>query len=189
MHIGSFYGFAPADDPLVSILVIVNEAHVPVDYGGTTAAPFAKQVLGDVLQYMQIKPYADETIPNVVVPAITGLTISSARRTLAEVGLEMMDDGVSQTVLDQLPPAGSELPQGGHVMAYTAASNHVTPETMILMPDFLGMSDIDCARIARLRGLTLQLEGTGMCIRQTPAAGEYVAPGTEVRITLSTADE
>jgi len=184
VHIGSFYGFAPADDPLVSILVIVNEAHVPVDYGGTTAAPFAKQVLGDVLQYMQIKPYADETIPNVVVPAITGLTISSARRTLAEVGLEMMDDGVSQTVLDQLPPAGSELPRGGHVMAYTAASNHVTPETMILMPDFLGMSDIDCARIARLRGLTLQLEGTGLCIRQTPAAGEYVPPGTEVHITL-----
>ncbi|MBE5803370.1 MAG: PASTA domain-containing protein [Clostridiales bacterium] len=189
VHIGSFYGFAPADDPLVSILVIVNEAHVPVDYGGTTAAPFAKQVLGDVLQYMQIKPYADETIPNVVVPAITGLTISSARRTLAEVGLEMLDDGVSQTVLDQLPPAGSELPRGGHVMAYTAASNQVTPETLVLTPDFLGMSDVDCARVARLRGLTLQLEGTGWCIRQTPAAGEYVPPGTEVRIILSQAEE
>lgn len=189
VHIGSFYGFAPADDPLVSILVIVNEAHVPVDYGGTTAAPFAKQVLGDVLQYMQIKPYADETIPNVVVPAITGLTISSARRTLAEVGLEMLDDDVSQTVLDQLPPAGSELPQGGHVMAYTAASNHVTPETLVLMPDFSGMSDMDCARTARLRGLPLQLEGTGVCIRQTPAAGEYVPPGTEVHITLALTDE
>ena len=189
VHIGSFYGFAPADDPLISILVIVNEAHVPVDYGGTTAAPFAKQILGDVLQYMQIKPYADETIPNVVVPAITGLTISAARRKLAEVGLEMMDDGVSQTVLDQLPPAGSELPQGGHVMAYTAASNQVTPETLVLTPDFSGMSDVDCARTARLRGLTLQLEGTGLCIRQTPAAGEYVAPGTEVTITLSLTDE
>ncbi len=189
VHIGSFYGFAPANDPLVSILVIVNEAHVPVDYGGTTAAPFARQVLEDTLQYLQIKPYADENIPNVVVPDITGLTISLARRTLAEVGLELLDDGAGQNVLDQLPPAGSTLPPGGHVMAYTAASNDVTPETLILMPDFLGMSDLDCARIARMRGLTLQLEGTGLCIRQTPAAGEYVPPGTAVTITLGYADQ
>ncbi|MBP3637859.1 MAG: PASTA domain-containing protein [Clostridia bacterium] len=189
VHIGSFYGFAPANDPLVSILVIVNEAHVPVDYGGTTAAPFARQVLEDTLQYLQIKPYADENIPNVVVPDITGLTISLARRTLAEVGLELLDDGAGQNVLDQLPPAGGTLPPGGHVMAYTAASNDVTPETLILMPDFSGMSDLDCARIARMRGLTLQLEGTGLCIRQTPAAGEYVPPGTAVTITLGYADQ
>lgn len=101
----------------------------------------------------------------------------------------MLDDGVSQTVLDQLPPAGASLPQGGHVMAYTAASNQITPETLILMPSFLGQSDVDCARTARLRGLTLQLEGTGLCTQQTPAAGEYVPPGTEVQITLSLMDE
>ena len=185
VHIGSFYGFAPADDPLISILVIVNEAHVPVDYGGTTAAPFAKQVLGDVLQYMQIKPYPDENTLNVVVPDITGLTLSAARRKLAGEGLELMDDGVSQTVLEQLPPSGSTLPTGGHVMAYTAASNAVTPETLVKTPDLLGLSDVDCARMARLRGLTLQLDGTGVCIRQTPAAGEYVPPGTVVNITLA----
>lgn len=189
VHIGSFYGFAPADDPLVSVLVIVNEAHVPVDYGSTTAAPFARQVMTDTLQHLQIKPYADETLPDIAVPDITGLTISAARRTLAEAGLEMLEDGIAQTVLDQLPPAGASLPLGGHVMAYTAASNQVTPDTLIKMPDFSGQSDVDCARTARLRGLTLQLEGAGLCIRQTPAAGEYVPPGTEVTITLSVTDE
>ena len=101
----------------------------------------------------------------------------------------MLTDGVSQTVLEQLPPAGSELPKGGHVMAYTAASNHVTPETLVKTPNFSGMSDVDCARTARLRGLTLQLEGTGWCIRQTPAAGEYVPPGTAVNITLAAAEQ
>lgn len=185
VHIGSFYGFAPADNPRVSVLVIVNEAQVPVDYGSATAAPFAKQVLRDVLQVLQMKPCADESLPEVQVPVITGLTISAARRTLAEVGLEMLDDGIGQTVLDQLPPAGAVLPQGGHVMAYTAASNQITPETLVLVPSFLGMGDVDCARLARLRGFTLQLEGTGLCIRQTPAAGEYVPPGTEVTVTLT----
>ena len=131
----------------------------------------------------------EEISQDVLVPDIKGLTISQARRTLTDAGLNMLDDGVSDVVLEQLPPAGALLPSGGHVMVYTAESLGVTPDTLILVPDFSGLSDIDCARVARLRGLTLQLEGTGVCIRQTPAAGEYVAPGTEVRMTLSTADE
>ena len=184
VHIGSFYGFAPADDPLISVLVVVNEADVPVDYGGTTAAPFARQILMDVLSYMQIKPDRDESITDVTVPDVVGLTIPLARRTLAEAGLEMMDDGVSDVVLEQLPPAGALLPSGGHVMVYTAESLGVTPDTLILVPDFSGLSDIDCARVARLRGLGLSLEGTGSCVKQSPAAGEYVPPDTTVSITL-----
>ena len=167
------------------MLVVVNEARVPVDYGGTTAAPFARQILQDALSYLQIKPYADENIPDVTIPDITGLTISAARRTLAEVGLELMSDGVNDTVITQLPPAGSTLVAGGHVMAYTVASNGVTPDTLILTPDFSGMSDVDCARVARLRGLTLKTEGTGLCVRQSPAAGEYVPLGTETTVWLS----
>lgn len=185
VHIGSFYGFAPANDPVLSVLVIVNEAQVPVDYGGTTAAPFARQILQDALQYLQIKPYADESIPDVTVPVITGLTISAARRTLAEAGLEMVDDGAGETVLSQMPPAGATLVSGGHVMAYTAASQEITPETLVLVPDLTGQSDVDCARLTRLRGLTLSMEGSGLCIRQTPAAGDYVAPGTCVTVELS----
>ena len=185
VHIGSFYGFAPADDPILSVLVVVNEARVPVDYGGTTAAPFARQILQDALSYLQIKPYADDKIPDVTVPDITGLTISAARRTLAGVGLELMSDGVNDTVITQLPPAGSTLVSGGHVMAYTVASNGVTPDTLILVPDFSGMSDVDCARVARLRGLALKTEGTGLCVKQSPAAGEYVPLGTETTVWLS----
>ena len=45
LHIGSFVGFAPADNPRVALLVTVNEAKVKPDYGGTTAAPFAAQIL------------------------------------------------------------------------------------------------------------------------------------------------
>ena len=97
----------------------------------------------------------------------------------------MMDDGVGSVVLSQLPPAGAMLVQGGHVMAYTAASQDITPETLVLVPDLLGLSDMDVSRMARMRGLTLQMEGSGLCVRQTPAAGEYVPPGTEVKVILS----
>lgn len=185
VHIGSFYGFAPADDPLISVLVVVKEAQVPVDYGGTTAAPFARQILADALAYMQIPPISDETAEAVTVPDTTGLTISAARRTLAEVGLELLDDGRADVVLEQLPPAGATLMKGGHVMVYTASDGGLTPETLVRVPGLAGLSDVDCARMTRLRGLTIQMEGTGLCVRQSPAEGEYVAPGTCVTVTLS----
>ena len=44
-HIGSFLGFAPANDPRIAVLLIVDEANVPVDYGSVTAAPYARSFL------------------------------------------------------------------------------------------------------------------------------------------------
>ena len=189
VHIGSFYGFAPADDPLISVLVVVNEARVPVDYGGTTAAPFARQILQEALMYLGVEPQGDEPAEDVTVPLIKGLTLDEARRTLEKVGLEMLDDGISAVVLDQLPPEGAKLVKGGHVMAYTGASSAITPEELVCVPDLKGMSDVDCARLLRQRGLLISLAGSGVCVRQNPAAGEYVKPGTCVQVTTSGYDQ
>lgn len=183
VHIGSFYGFAPAEDPLISILVVVNEAHVPVDYGGTTAAPFARQIFDEVLPLLGVEKWAEDQ-EVVEVPDIKGLTISQARRKLTEAGLEMLDDGVNDVVLDQLPPAGAKLVTGGHVMAYTAQGSALIPEKLVCVPGLLGMSDVDCARLLRQRGLILSMVGTGVCVRQSPAAGEYVPPGTSVLVAF-----
>jgi len=184
VHIGSFYGFAPAEDPLISVLVIVKEAQVPIDYGGTTAAPFARQILSEALGVLGIEPQNGEISQEVLVPAIEGLTIAEARRKLAEAGLNMLDDGIGAVVLDQLPPEGAKLVAGGHVMAYTAASEALTPEKLVCVPNLVGMSDIDCARLLRQRGLLISMVGSGLCQSQSPAAGEYVQPGTIVHVTF-----
>ena len=98
----------------------------------------------------------------------------------------MMDDGVADTVLSQTPPAGASLVHGGHVMAYTAPDSGVTPETLVSVPDLIGLSALDCARMLRLRGLEINMQGTGVCVRQTPGAGDYAAPGASVVVILST---
>lgn len=183
-HIGSFYGFAPANDPQISILVIVKEADVPVDYGSTTAAPFARQVLQEALPLLGILPENDEKDEEVEVPDVKGLTIGDARRTLSQAGLESMTDGVNTVVLDQLPPAGAKLVKGGHVMLYTATSEELTPQDLTCVPDVIGMNDVDCARLLRQRNLTMSMVGQGICVEQSPAAGEYVPPGTKIFLTL-----
>lgn len=98
-----------------------------------------------------------------------------------------MSDGAADVVLRQLPPAGASLRTGGHVMAYTVSEQAAAPEELVRVPELSGMSDIDCARLTRQRGLAIEMDGTGLCVRQTPGGGDYVAPGTTVRVTLSTA--
>ena len=98
----------------------------------------------------------------------------------------MLDDGVADTVLSQMPPAGASLVTGGHVMVYTTGDSGLTPEELVVVPDLNGLGALDCARLLQLRGLNMVTTGTGVCVRQTPGAGDYAAPGTGVEVTLST---
>ena len=57
-YISSFLGFAPASDPKVMVLVIINNPQ-GVYYGGTIAAPVAKEIFEDILPYLDI-PFDEE---------------------------------------------------------------------------------------------------------------------------------
>jgi cell division protein FtsI/penicillin-binding protein 2 len=50
--IASFIGFAPAEDPLIAIAVVVDEPR-PYYFGGVVAAPVFKNVATDVLRYLK----------------------------------------------------------------------------------------------------------------------------------------
>lgn len=50
-YISSFIGFAPADDPQIAIIVIIDEP-VGIYYGGTVAAPVAKEIFENILPYL-----------------------------------------------------------------------------------------------------------------------------------------
>ena len=53
-YIASFLGFAPADNPKVLGLVIINDPQ-GVYYGGTIAAPVMKEIFENVLPYLEIE--------------------------------------------------------------------------------------------------------------------------------------
>ncbi|MDD6291395.1 MAG: penicillin-binding transpeptidase domain-containing protein [Lachnospiraceae bacterium] len=53
-YISSFLGFAPADDPQVLVLVIIRNPS-GVYYGGTIAAPVAKEIFENILPYLELK--------------------------------------------------------------------------------------------------------------------------------------
>lgn len=58
-YISSFIGFAPADDPQVIAIAIINNPQ-GVYYGGQIAAPIIRQLFENILPYLGIKEYNQE---------------------------------------------------------------------------------------------------------------------------------
>lgn len=52
--VGTFIGFAPAEDPQIAVAVCLDEPH-PYYFGGVVAAPVFKNVVNDVLRYLKTK--------------------------------------------------------------------------------------------------------------------------------------
>ena len=184
VHIGSFLGFAPADEPRFAVLVTVSEAQVPVDYGSATAAPFAGQIMEQVLEYLAVPrqmPGATAA-PKVRVPDVVGMTVAEARKALAGCGLLSETDGESQTVSAQAPAAGAEMHAGGSVMLYTYVGSPLEAVELAAVPDVKGLSMVEAGRLIRARGFEMTAEGSGLARRQEPAAGAYAKPGSTIRV-------
>jgi stage V sporulation protein D (sporulation-specific penicillin-binding protein) len=59
-YISSFLGFAPADNPQVIGIILIDEP-VGIYYGGTIAAPVMSEIFSNVLPYMGLDPDYTET--------------------------------------------------------------------------------------------------------------------------------
>ncbi|MFH1640493.1 MAG: penicillin-binding transpeptidase domain-containing protein, partial [Candidatus Omnitrophota bacterium] len=59
--IASFIGFAPVEEPVIAIVVILDDPH-PYYFGGVVAAPVFKNVANDVLRYLKTNKSTSEII-------------------------------------------------------------------------------------------------------------------------------
>ena len=125
----SFFGIAPADDPQIAILFIVDEP-TGTHFGSQVAAPYVKEFLEEALPYLNVEPIytADEQalldVNAMQVPNVTGMNVEQARSTLTKQGfvvqvLPEYDVNGEKEVYDQYPKSGSKLNAGETVYLYT----------------------------------------------------------------------
>ncbi|MBR4067639.1 MAG: PASTA domain-containing protein [Clostridia bacterium] len=185
VHIGSFLGFAPADDPRIALLVIVDEADTPVDYGGTTAAPFARQIFADVLPYLCGSPLTDSE--QILIPEVLGQPLWKASEQLTALGFTVLTDGAaaSDEVREQMPAGGAMLPKGGQIMLFAGQSDAQEAQTLVCVPSVKGFSVADAASLLGQRELELEINGNGFAVEQAPAAGTFVSPGTTINVEFA----
>lgn len=183
LHIGSFVGFAPVEEPEVAVLVIVDEAQVKPDYGGTTAAPFAAQIFSEILPLLGVgKTDGSAQRASVTMPEVTGMHVKDARAILRESGIDFVTDGTQDVVTGQLPPAGTTVQEGFCAMLYVTGALAPTAGEFTQVPDVIGLPVRESAQAMRSAGLALDARGDGIAIRQRPAAGTYAAAGDTVTV-------
>lgn len=180
-HIGSFVGFAPANDPKLALILIVDEANVPVDYGSVTAAPFARQILERSLNYLGVAPDTDEKpVGEADVPDVGGMPVEDAIQAVKDAGLDYVLDGAGARVKAQLPAAGAKVAQGSIMMLYVEGSQ--PSGAAVRVPDVTGLSVLEANKLIRSFGLEMRVEGSGLAVEQSPGPEETVNPSTRVTV-------
>ena len=185
-HIGSFVGFAPMDDPQIAIMVIVDRADRWPDYGSTTAAPFARDILLSALDYLNVPRLAAAGNADVKepVPNVEGDTLSQAVKRLKADGFGYTLSGTGTTVIGQLPAAGAEMAKGSVVILYMGGASP-DPDSLVEVPDVRGMSAMASGKILGSCGLRLDEQGSGYAVAQSPEPGEIVLTDTCVTVRFA----
>ncbi len=190
-YVASFVGFAPADDPQLVCLLILDEPGGALTGGGAIAAPAVGKILADSLSYLGYEPvYTDNSIDEVEVPNAVGMTTWDAKKLIEKAGLTVTIQGEGAIVNNQLPKGTSHLAKGGLVILYTEA----TEEVRVEIPSFIGMTKAQAVAKAQELNLNIEISGGGMhtevsdtmlAISQSTPAGTSVMPGSVITVDFA----
>jgi cell division protein FtsI (penicillin-binding protein 3) len=159
-YLAWFAGVAPADDPRIVIVVMLDEPAGLAHTGGATAAPlFAQIAAGHLLRHGIL------TRPELPLPR-------TAR-------VQRDPDAPQKTEEPEPAPA----PKPGHpptrgVEESQPAVQIVILNGRLLLPDFRGLSIDEVRRATTGIGLEVEMRGRGRAISQDPAPGTILAGAT-----------
>src|SRR5712692_6317323 len=175
--IASFTGFAPINNPAVTILISLDSP-VGLHEGGQVAAPVFKRMAEQVLSYLDVPRD---------VPLNPRLIQAAYKRQMA---------GEAATLEDFSPTDFSGQPD-----APPAASNQAEPEPKshapevamaadeggdISVPDFSGKTMREVTEMCLHLGLEPLLVGSNLAVEQHPEAGTQVRRGAKVTVQFGT---
>lgn len=190
LRVGSCIAFAPADDPKVAVIIVVDEPMNGSVYGSVVAAPYVSNLLADILPYIGIEPnYSDEELAtlDITVADYVGTSPESAKAELEEAGLSCEIVGDGGVITSQIPSAGSTMRKdNGRVILYCGGESEkkltTVPELTSKTAEAANMLLINAGLNVRITGAANGSSAT--VINQQPAAGERVEEGTVVEIEL-----
>lgn len=187
-YVGSTVAFAPAEDPKIAIIIMVDTPPADRYYGSIVAAPYISKTLGEVLPYLGIEPTSGST-KTVLVKNYIGSESEAAKLAIEKAGLKCVIKGGGGAVTDQMPKQGTNVSENGLVVLYTAGE---TVENTVKVPDVVGGGSITPSTVNNRiinAGLNIAMKGIHegnftncYAVSQSPAAGEMVAPGTVITV-------
>ena len=187
MYICSCVAFAPADDPKIAIIIMVDEPTEGILYGSLVAAPYIATTLETVLPYLGVEPIYTEEEKSLIdkqIPDYTSLPVAAARAYAESRGLQVETVGNGAYVTAQSPKSGSVYSYDGKIIFYTDNESPLK----ITVPDIVGKNLSETNSIisnsgcnVRFKG-AMQKNGNALVVSQFPSAGESVPVGSVITV-------
>lgn len=183
-YIASFAGFAPADNPEISILIAIDEP-TGEHGGGAVAAPIAGMLLEKIMTYLNVEPqYEDDELSNIssVAPSLVGKSVGDAKVSAAKFTVKVVGSGTK--VISQTPAAGQQMRTGGVIVVYTEENAAKQTATV---PNLCNMSMSQANSAAVNVGFNIRLSGTTnsgevLSYKQSVNAGEEAEIGSVITV-------
>jgi len=161
----SFVGFAPVNNPAVTILVHLDSPTVGSHEGGMAAAPVWKRVAQQVLAYLDV-PHDVPAPSDIEMAANTNRSQQAAEREVAKT--QAMEARFEAAVAKRARHAAPTVAFG-------------SPDS-VLVPDLSGQTVRAVVESCSHLGLIPTLIGNGLALEQFPAGGTPVVRGGQVTV-------
>lgn len=200
LYVGSCVAYAPADDPQIAVLIVVDEPLGGSIYGSMVAAPYISDFLEEALPYLGIEGTYDENAANrahVGLWQYVGMTAESASMNTKNQGLKCEFVGEGPVVVAQVPPVGtSVLVSTGKVILYLGDATPETSGEMIKVPNLVGQNATVANTTLVNAGFNIKLEGAlnfdensgAKVISQSHPEGTLLPKGSVVTIEIRHTD-
>ncbi len=199
LYVGSCVAYAPADDPQIAALIVVDEPLGGSIYGSIVAAPYISDLMEEVLPYIGVESSfseGEEQRAHVKVWDYTGFSKERVITNIRNQGLKYEFVGNGPEVVSQVPAGGSSvLMSTGKVIFYLGEE---TPEKngYVTVPSVIDRTATVANTTLVNAGFNIKVEGalnydvgTGAkVVAQYPPAGELLPKGSVVTVEFRHTD-
>lgn len=183
-YVASFAGFAPYDNPQISVLIVVDNPQGSY-FGGLVAAPLAHDLFSDIFNYIELDNSnidKDKQL-EVVIPEVRGMSLDKAKEVLDQNNIKYSIDGDGSSVVGMNPNPGYSIKSGSEIKLYTKSTSNYNKD--VIVPDFNGLSMEESKELLKKIGLKGSFSGEGNVVKQSISQGDVVQSGATIYFNLA----
>jgi cell division protein FtsI (penicillin-binding protein 3) len=210
MHIASFAGFAPVDNPVIAVAIVLDSPKGAY-YGASVSAPVFAEVAQQVLEYLGVQHDID--LRPVDLASKKDAPITEDDAPAQEENIEALYDAANDLPSDDPLRASTDKAASPSSPASSQAANSPAPKasaasgpspnapapshpesapsspanTVVIanagklrVPSLVGLPIREIIEQAGSTGLQVEITGDGIAREQAPAPGTMVPPGTKI---------
>ncbi len=186
-YLASFVGFAPAVDPRLVCLVVLDEPEYPYFWGGESAAPVFAQIVDGIHVSTDLfygnqagsAAGARASRERMAAPNFLRLTTDQAIDLAAERAGHVQCPRGKGIVYSQLPDPGTLVDRRDDILLMVRPQGALS-DSAAVVPDLRGLSIREARLLLLAQGLSSVVRGFGVVERQEPPAGAPVERGASV---------